>query len=175
MALSEETVSVERRRWQRPLLILHIAVSAGLIGVTLVLVALGVSGMRGADPSAVYPVAHLVEVWLAAPLAVIALGTGLLQATLSGWGLVRHWWITVKLASTAGFTVVIFTVIIPSLATNSADAIAGETFTTAQRLPLIVVPAAGAALLVANIALGVLKPSRTPGPSLNPARPRRTR
>jgi hypothetical protein len=104
-------------------------------------------------------------VWLAAPLAVIALGTGLLQATLSGWGLFGHWWITVKLAGTAGFTAVIFTVIIPSLATNSADAAAGETFTTAQRLPLTVVPAAAAALLVVNVALGVLKPSRTRVPA----------
>lgn len=154
-------MTVERPRWRTPLLIAHIAASAGLIGVTLVLVALGVSGVRGADPRTVYPVAHLVEVWLAAPLAVTALGTGILQATLSGWGLVRHWWITVKLAGTAGFTVVIFTVIIPGLATNSAAATAGETFTTAQRLPLTVVPAAAAALLVVNVALGVLKPSRT--------------
>ncbi|MPZ82378.1 MAG: hypothetical protein GEV28_19055 [Actinophytocola sp.] len=158
-------MTVERLRWRRPLLIVHIAASAGLIGTALVLVALGVSGVRGTDPRTVYPAAHLMEVWVAAPLAVIALGTGVLQATLSGWGLIRHWWITVKLASTAGFTVVIFLVIIPRLSAVAADAVAGNAFTTAERLPLAVVPAAATALLVVNVALGVLKPSRTRVPT----------
>jgi hypothetical protein len=139
-------------RWRKPLLIAHITASVGLTGTALVLLTLGVAGLGGADPRTVYPAAHLVEVWL----AIAALGTGLLGATRFGW----RWWVTAKLATTAGFTVAILTVIIPRLATTAADALAGETFTVADRLPLALVPAAATALLVVNVALGVIKPGR---------------
>lgn len=86
-------------RWRRPLLALHIVATVSLIGTDLVLIALGISGVRGADPETVYPAACVVEAWLVAPLVVLALGTGVLQAVRSGWGLVRHWWVAIKLTN----------------------------------------------------------------------------
>lgn len=149
----------------RPLLVAHIVAAVGLFGTDLVLVALGVSGVAGADPRTVYPAAYLVETWLVAPLAVITLATGVLQATRGGWGLVRYWWTAIKLATTAAFTVLVVAVIVPRLATAATAATAGQAFTTAARLPLAVVPAVAVAAVVLNVGLAVYKPAaRTRAP-----------
>lgn len=145
-------------RWRKPLLTVHVVAAVSLVGTDLVLVALGISGVRGADPRIVYPAAYLVEAWLVAPLAVVALGTGVLQALLSSWGLVRYWWVAIKLTTTAAFTVLIVVVLIPRLAASADAAAAGEAFTAAERLPLALVPSLAVALLVLNAALGIHKP-----------------
>jgi hypothetical protein len=142
--------------WRTPLLTVHIIASVGAIGAALVLLALGVAGLRGADPHTVYPAAHLVEQWVIAPLAVLALGTGLAQATLSRFGLTRYWWVTVKLAVTAVLTAVVFLVLEPGLATTAA----AESLTDAQRLRVVLFPAVALALLVGNVILGLTKPNR---------------
>ena len=143
----------------RPLLVLHIAAAVGLLGTDLVLVALGVSGVAGADPRTVYPAAYLVEAWLVAPLTVITLATGIVQATRGGWGLLRYWWTAIKLATTAAFTVLVVAVIIPRLAATATAATAGQAFATATQLPLAVVPAVAVAAIVLNISLAVYKPA----------------
>lgn len=147
-------------RWRKPLLTLHVAASVSLIGTDLVLVLLGAWSLTGANPRSVYPPAFLVEAWLVAPLAVIALGTGVLQGVLTSWGLVRYWWTTIKLAITATFTVLIFAVLLPRLAHNADAANAGQAFTAAQRTTITLVPAIAVALLVLNVALGLAKPRR---------------
>ncbi len=131
--------------WRKLLLTVHVVASVSLIGTALVLVALGISSVLGADPRTIYPAAYLVEAWLVAPLALVALGTGVLQAVLSPWGLVRFWWVTIKLTTTAGFTGVALFVLLPRLGA-SADAAtgpAGQTFTIAERLQLAVGPIGG--------------------------------
>lgn len=146
--------------WRRPLLIVHVVSAVSLIGTDLVLVALGISGVNGADPRTVYPAAYLLEVWVIAPLAVVALGTGLLQVALSGWSKVRYWWVAIKLTTTALFTVLIVVVLIPRLATTADAALAGEPFTRAERLPLALVPLVAVGVLVLNVALGIYQPNR---------------
>jgi hypothetical protein len=138
----------------------HVAVSVSLLGTAVILLGLGVAGLRGADPRTVYPAAHLVAAWVIAPLAVLALGSGVLQAVLTGWGLRTHWWVTTKLAITASTAAVVIFLLEPRLAATSAAAMAGDTFATAERLPLVIAPAIAAALLVLNVALGVYKPGR---------------
>jgi hypothetical protein len=145
-------------RWRKLLLTVHVVATVSLIGTDLVLVALGISGVRGADPRTVYPAAYLVEVWLVAPLVVVALGTGVLQAVLSRWGLAKYWWVTIKLVTTATFTGLVPLVIIPSLAASADAALAARMFTPAQRLPLAIVPALAVAVLVFNVILARYKP-----------------
>lgn len=144
--------------WRKPLLTAHVAASVGLIGAALVLVGLGVAGLRGADPRTAYPAAHLVDAWVVAPLAVIALGTGVAQAVLSGWGLTTYWWVAIKLAITVASAVVVIVVLEPRLAASAEAAMAGHTFTTAEFLPLAIAPSVAVALLVVNVALGISKP-----------------
>lgn len=148
-----------RRRPSRTVLLtVHVAAAVGLVGADLVLVALGVSGARGADPRTIYPAASIVESWVTLPLVVIALGTGVVQAVAGSWGLVRYWWTTVKLALTGGFTLLVLLVLVPRLAASAAAAQAGEAFTAAQRLPLAIVPAVAVAALILNVVLGLTKP-----------------
>lgn len=152
--------------WHKPLLIVHVAAAVSLIGADLVLVALGVSGVNGADPNTVFPAAYLLEVWVVAPLVVIALGTGVLQVALSGWEMLRYWWVAIKLTTTVVFTVLIVVVLIPRLAASADAALAGETFGTADRLPLALVPALAIAVLLLNVALAIYQPNkRIPGRS----------
>jgi hypothetical protein len=142
------------------LLVAHVAASVSLLGADLTLLALNISGARGADPGAVYPAARLIATWLAAPLAVVSLGTGLLQGLTTSWGLVRHSWVTVKLAITALLTVVLLLVLVPALG-RVADLATGPTpqlISNAQRLPLAIAPTAAAALLTLNIVLAIYKP-----------------
>jgi hypothetical protein len=143
-------------RWRAPLLTVHLVTSVGAIGAALVLLALGIAGVRGADPRTVYPAAHLVEAWVIAPLAVLALSTGLALALLSRWGLVRYWWVAIKLAITAVLTAVVFLVLEPSLAATAA----AESLTVAQRTRVALFPSVALALLVVNVVLGLSKPRR---------------
>lgn len=124
------------------------------------LVALGVSGVNGADPKTVFPAAFLLETWVVAPLVVIALGTGVLQVALSGWEMLRYWWVAIKLTTTVVFTALIVAVLIPRLAASADAALAGETFGTGDRLPLALVPALAIAALLLNVALAIYQPNK---------------
>lgn len=144
--------------WRKPLLIVHIAATAALIGTDLALVALAVSGLRGAAPQAVYPAASQVASWVIGPLVLLALVTGIAQAVLLRWGLTRYWWTAVKLAVTVVFTGLVWFVLIPRLAENADAATAGHVFTTAEKLPLAIVPTMAVAGLLVLVGLAVYKP-----------------
>jgi hypothetical protein len=140
------------------LFIVHLVVAVGLVGADLALLVLGVAGLAGTAPGAVYPAASLVASWVIGPLVVLALGTGIVQAVVTGRGLLRERWVTVKLATAAGFTIVVWAVLVPRLAAGSAAASSGAVFPLADRLPLVVVPVAATSVLVALVGLAVAKP-----------------
>lgn len=151
--------SMKPAGWRVALLTLHIVASVGAIGAALVLLTLGIAGVLGADPRTVYPAAHLVEARVIAPLAVLALGSGLAMALLTRWGLVRYWWVAIKLTVTVVLTAVVFLVLEPSLAAMAT----AESLTDAQRTLVVIAPAGALALLVVNVVLGLTKPAwRTP-------------
>lgn len=150
------TISAPLRRL---LLTVHVVAAGGLVGTDLALVALGVSSVAGADPRTVYPAASLMETFLVAPLAVVAFATGVVLAVGSRWGLLRHWWVTIKLATTAVLTLLVVLVLVPSLAASADAAAAGHAFAAAERLPLAVAPSVAVVALVVNVALAVSKPS----------------
>jgi hypothetical protein len=158
---------MKRPRWfRRPLLVVHVTAGVSLIGTTLVLLALGISGLRGADPWTVYPAASLVKPWLVAPLAVIALTSGLVQTVTSEWGLVSYWWVVIKFTVMAVLTVVVLLVPAPGLATIAHTA-AGQ-ITDQQRLRVALFPAAALTLLILNVVLGIYKPRWRLRPALAP-------
>ena len=146
--------------WRKLLLTLHVATAVSVLGTDLVLLVLGISSVRGADPQTIYPAAQLVATWLLAPLALVALGTGVLLGLLTQWGLLRYWWVTIKLALTAILTAVILFVLVPRLgvAADAATALNPRPFTEAERLPLVVAPAAGVTFLILIVGLASYKP-----------------
>jgi hypothetical protein len=142
------------------LLTAHIAATAGVFGADLVLLALCVSGIRGGDPLTIYPAAHLAGTWLVAPLAILSLGTGLLLAVLTQWGLLRYWWVAIKLVITASLTGAALFVLVPRLknAASAATGPAPEPLSFAERLPLGLAPAGASTLLLVALVLAVFKP-----------------
>ncbi len=146
--------------WRKLLLTTHIAATVSVLGADLTLLTLGISGLSGSDQRAIYPAAHLISAFLVAPLAVLSLGTGLLLAVLTPWGLLKYWWVAIKLAITTALTGVVLLVLVPRLgaAAESVTATVPDLLTSGQRLPLAIAPAVASALLVVNIALAVFKP-----------------
>jgi hypothetical protein len=139
---------------------LHILVTVGLFGADLVLVTLGFSAVFGAEPSTVYPAAQRIASTVVAPLALASLVSGVILARLSGWGLFRYWWVTLKLAITLVLTVVVLTVLVPRLGSAAAAATdqTAASFTVTERLPLALAPALATLFLILNVALAVYKP-----------------
>lgn len=144
--------------WRKPLLAAHVATTVAVLGADLALLALGLASLGGADPRTIYPAASLVGARVVAPLAVLALGTGLLLGALTPWGLLRYWWVTIKLAITAALTGLVLLVLVPALGAAAAAATAPDPGAGGARLPLVVAPAIASALLALNVALAVYKP-----------------
>ncbi|MFF5478111.1 DUF2269 domain-containing protein [Streptomyces sp. NPDC012935] len=103
--------SASSRKLSRPArraaLVVHVIASAGWLGLTLGLLALGVTA--GTTGSAVTVEASvramkLFADWLLLPVAFLTLLSGLVLALGTQWGLARHRWVYVKFWVTLGTT-----------------------------------------------------------------------
>jgi hypothetical protein len=156
------------------LLAVHVGASVSVLGTDLVLLALGIASVGGADPVTIYPAAHMIGAWLLTPLALIALASGLALGLLTPWGLFTYWWVTIKLAIVVVLTGAVLFVLVPALGAT-ADAVAGPTprlLGAGERLPLLIAPATASTLLVVALLLAIFKPGwRTPWRQTGPAAP----
>lgn len=85
---------------RRFMLILHITSSAGWIGAVATSLALAVAGLAGHDTQLVQAVYRALDVvgWYAlVPFSLASLLTGLVQSLGTRWGLLRHYWVLIKL------------------------------------------------------------------------------
>jgi hypothetical protein len=81
-------------------LLAHIVASVGWLGAVLASLALAAVGMAATDGplvQATYLVMQSLGWAILVPLSVLSLVTGLIQALGTRWGLVRHYWVIVKL------------------------------------------------------------------------------
>lgn len=155
-----------RTRWQLPspwrklLLSVHIIVSVGLLGADAALLVLCIAGARDSDPRTVYPAAHLIGTTLLVPLALLALATGVIQGLLTPWGIVRYWWVTIKLALTIGGIVLGTLVLVPTLgaAADAAVSAPSTQVLPVDRLGLVKDASAASIVLIVTILLAVYKP-----------------
>lgn len=146
--------------WRKLVLTVHVAASVSVLGADLVLLTLGSASIGGADPMTIYPAARLVGVWLLTPLALLALGTGLLLGALTPWGLFTYWWVAIKLAIVLLLTGAVLFVLVPALGAT-ADAVTGPTprpLAAGERLPLVVAPAVASMMLAVALVLAIFKP-----------------
>jgi hypothetical protein len=147
--------------WRKLLLAVHVAASVGVLGADLGLLVLGVSGVAGADPTAVYPAAFLIGARLVTPLAVTALATGLALGLLTQWGLFTYWWVTIKLGIVLILTGAVLFVLVPGLERTAIEVTSpsAQPLIPAARLPLAFAPAAASALLAIALLLAIFKPN----------------
>ncbi|CCV07888.1 putative integral membrane protein [Mesorhizobium metallidurans STM 2683] len=147
--------------WRNLLLSLHVAASVGVLGADLVLLTFGIAGVAGAEPLTIYPAARLVGASLVAPLALVALGTGVALALLTPWGLFKHWWVTIKLIIVVILSGVVVFVLVPSLGETAAmiSGAAPRALSTSQRLPLLLASTGASILLASALLLAIFKPA----------------
>lgn len=91
---------VMRRGVRRTALTAHVAVSVGWFGAVAVSLVLAAEGLLASDADTVRAVwlsLDLVGWWALVPLSLLSLSTGLVQALGTRWGLLRHYWVVVKL------------------------------------------------------------------------------
>ncbi|WP_175411314.1 DUF2269 domain-containing protein [Streptomyces sp. TRM64462] len=88
-----------KRPVRRALLVFHVAVSVSWLGLSLGLLALGVTAYTTADTSlteAAYRAMKVFADWLLLPIALATLVSGLVLSLGTPWGLARHRWVWTK-------------------------------------------------------------------------------
>jgi hypothetical protein len=143
--------------WRKVVLITHVTTSVGWLGADAVLLVLGIAGLTGAagGPDTVYPVAGLIGTVLITPLALAALLTGLLSGLGTKWGLLRYWWVAVKLGVTVVMNVLVLFLLAPGL---REAARLGTELPQRDQVTLVVAPSVACALLLLTTVLSVAKP-----------------
>jgi hypothetical protein len=147
---------------RRLALVAHVAASVGWLGAVVVSLALGVVGLTAADPAVargVYLVLDPVGWFTLVPFSLASLLTGLIQSLASPWGLVRHYWVLIKLVMNLFAAGVLLLLYMQTLGRLADLARASGAGTGELRSPSPVVHAAAATvLLLVALTLSVYKP-----------------
>lgn len=139
----------------------HVGSSVGWLGAVVAFLALAVAGVSADDARTVgstYVTMDLMGRFVLVPMSVASLLTGLIQSVGTSWGVLRHYWVVVKLLITIVATVVllVYTDTLRAMARVAADATVDIALV---RSPSPVVHAGGAlALLLVALTLSVYKP-----------------
>jgi len=165
--MSTETGSRERvrfgRRLRRAILVVHIVAVGGWIGMDLVLLVLSLRAWFARSPRDRAVSMQALELFGVVPmisLAVLSLVSGVLLGLGTKYGLIRYWWVAVKLVINALFTVLLVVALRPGL---NAAAVAGDqvaqgasevTLESTMAFPLVV----SLSGLLFAVALSVFKP-----------------
>lgn len=155
------------RNLRTGLLVAHIATSVGFFGAVLVFFCLAVTGLLSAEyalANSSYAVMPGITWLVIVPLAGMSLAVGVLQSVLSPWGVVRHYWVLVKLV----MTVVIAAVLLIQTPTIDRLGAAGirsvtETMDWEARYSVLLHSGAGLAALLVVLILSVAKPKGQTG------------
>ena len=88
------------RRWRRTTLIVHIVSAGAWIGIDVIVAVLVLTGRFGSSDDVrglAYRALATFVVWPMLTSALICLVTGVILGLGTRWGLVRYWWVAVKL------------------------------------------------------------------------------
>jgi len=90
----------------------HITVSVGWLGAAIGFLAHAIAGLTSQDAQlvrAAYSMMELTGWYVLVPLSLASLATGLIQSLATKWGLIRHYWVLVKLLLTVVATIILLT------------------------------------------------------------------
>ena len=151
------------RRWRRVTLVTHIVAAGAWIGIDVIVAVLVLVGWFGNDVevrSLAYRALAEFVVWPMLVSALVSLVTGLVLGLGTKWGLVRYWWVAVKL----GLNLVLCTLILVALqpgmddvAAYGRDLLTGDPDTSTVST-LFFPPAVSLSTLTLAVALAVVKP-----------------
>ena len=141
----------------------HVTTSVGWLGAVAAFFALAVTGLAATGTATVrgaYVAAEVITWAVIVPLCLASLVTGVVQSVGTPWGLLRHWWVLVKLVLTVVATALLLLHTQP-IGHLGAIAAAGGRFGAdldGMRLQLVVDAAAALVVLVSATVLAVVKP-----------------
>ncbi|QFU86380.1 hypothetical protein [Amycolatopsis sp. YIM 10] len=145
------------RKW---LLFTHVVASIGWIGVELSIVALGAVGLLSDDTAVVRGVqlsaGTLGEIFYL-PASLLTLISGIALSLGTKWGLVRYWWVVVKIAITLALTIGGNLAVVPKFAEAADRAARGEAI-GGTAVMLVTAMSAGLTLLLIATLLSFFKP-----------------
>lgn len=145
------------RKW---LLFTHVVASVGWIGVELSIVALGAVGLLSDDAAVVrgaqLSAGTLGEIFYL-PASLITLVSGIVLSLGTKWGLVRYWWVAVKIAITIALTLGGNLALVPKFAEGAELAARGEAIGDTAVM-LVTAMSAGLTLLLIATLLSFFKP-----------------
>jgi hypothetical protein len=150
-------------QWRRFALTAHVTASVGWFGAVacfLALAAVGLSSMDAALMRAMYLALDVIGWLVVVPLSQASLGTGIVQAIGTPWGLFRHYWIVIKLVIGIFATIVLILHMEPTGRLAAAVDAATLSDPVLGGLRIQLVADAGAALFVLLVAtaLAIYKP-----------------
>jgi hypothetical protein len=88
----------------------HVTASVGWLGAVGAFLAVAIAGMRSVDREtavAAYVAMDWIAWWAILPSCIASLVTGIVQSLATPWGLLRHYWVIVKLVLTLVATAVL--------------------------------------------------------------------
>ncbi|WP_454326230.1 DUF2269 domain-containing protein [Streptomyces glaucescens] len=144
---------------RRAFLVVHVAASAGWLGLTLGLLALGTTAATTGSAVAVEASVRAMKLfadWLLLPAAFLTLLSGLVLALGTAWGLARHRWVCTKFWLTLATTTATAFALRPGVNEAVAAVAAGRPLPDAG--DVLFGPVVSLSAYVFMTAISVLKP-----------------
>jgi hypothetical protein len=143
-------------RWRKAILTLHVVTAVGWLGSDMVLLTLGVAGLSGAVGGDVaYPAMSLVGTVLFVPLSFLVWVVGVVNALGTPWGLLRWWWVAVKLVIVTVMLFLVTFLLYPGLVDAGE---LGPALPHRDRINLVIAPSVSSTLLIVATVLSTYKP-----------------
>lgn len=160
------TTTAPRRlgvRTRRAVLIAHIASAGAWLGVDVAMAVLIVTAMTTDEPATLaftLQALELVSIWPLLASGVLCLLSGVVLGLGSRWGLVRYWWLAVKLVLNLVLTGLVLVSLHSEVVAQAglARRLAAGEAVTFDLGNLIYPPTVSPTLLLVAIALSVIKP-----------------
>jgi hypothetical protein len=119
---------------RKPVMVLHVIAGISWMGVDIALLSLLITARTTNDPAMVVSGFNAIGIIVPVavpPLSLLILFTGVLQGLGTPWGLVRYWWVVVKLILSLIMTVLVFVSLLPGV---RAMAVLSDTTISADAL-----------------------------------------
>lgn len=144
-------------------LLAHITTSVGWLGAVAAFLALAIAALTGAEADAVraaYQGMEVTLVYAIVPLSLATVAIGVLQSMVSPWGLLRYWWVVVKLVVTVLATLLLlqYTQTMSDLAAAASNTQLSVADLRGLALSPIVHATGGVVVLLGANVLSVYKP-----------------
>ncbi|CAL9352947.1 MULTISPECIES: hypothetical protein [Nocardiopsis] len=159
-----DTVTTPRRRLgartRKTVLLVHIAAAGSWLGLDLVLGVLVVTALLGGDDASVAVALAAFATWPLVAVGTLTLLSGIVLGWGTRYGLVRYWWVLLKLAANVVLLTLVALLLSPevtALAERARTALAEEA-PFAVGAQLLFPPLVSTTAVAAAMALSVFKP-----------------